>query len=239
MATAQDHRPSADDHAGAPCPLPRRHWGGPVVGGFYLSMGGVHLGLVAADTETYRHFADDGLFGFVRDGWQDVFMAHPAAFGLLLAAGETVLGILLLRGGRAADVGWAGVIAFHVLLMLFGFGFWLWSLPALVRAGALARRDQTAHLVVTPHHLPRRHEMSRRPRQVTSLRRVVRAGESCTERAQHAALAVAHRRRVHPGAARGPRAASCPSPIPTAATWPSAAALPSSTRPWPRSCDSA
>jgi len=80
----------------------------------------------------------------VRDGWQDVFMAHPAAFGLALAAGETVLGILLLRGGRAADVGWAGVIAFNVLLMLFGFGFWLWSLPALVVLVALARRDRTA-----------------------------------------------------------------------------------------------
>src|SRR4051812_44605091 len=97
----------------------RRHWGGPVVGGFYLSMGGVHLGLVAADTETYRHFADAGLFAFVRDGWQEVFMAHPAMFGLALAAGETALGALLLIGGRYAVLGWAGVIAFHLLLMLF------------------------------------------------------------------------------------------------------------------------
>ena len=62
-------------------------------------MGGVHLGLVAADPETYRHFADAGLFGFVRDGWQEIFMAYPEVFGLLLMAGETVLGILLLLGG--------------------------------------------------------------------------------------------------------------------------------------------
>ena len=119
----------------------RRHWGGPVVGGFFLSMGGVHLGLVAADTETYRHFADSGLFGFVREGWQQGFMAHPATFGLLLAAGETALGVLLLLGGRFAAVGWAGVIAFHLLLMLFGFGVWLWSLPALVGLVYLARKD--------------------------------------------------------------------------------------------------
>jgi hypothetical protein len=127
-------------HAGTPA---RRHWGGPVVGGFFLSMGGVHLGLVAADTETYRHFADSGLFGFVRDGWQEVFMAHPATFGLMLAAGEIVLGILLLVGGRYAAVGWAGVIAFHLLLMLFGFGVWLWSLPALAGLVYLARKDAT------------------------------------------------------------------------------------------------
>ena len=72
----------------SPTSHPRRHWGGPVVGGFYLSMGGVHIGLVAADTSTYRHFADAALFPFVRDGWQNIFMAHPTVFGLLLAAGE-------------------------------------------------------------------------------------------------------------------------------------------------------
>jgi len=118
-----------------------RHWGGPVIGGFYLSMGGVHLGLVAAETETYRHFADAGLFAFVRDGWQEIFMAQPVVFGLLLMAGETALGILLLVGGRWASVGWAGAIAFHLLLMLFGFGVWLWCIPALAALVALARKD--------------------------------------------------------------------------------------------------
>lgn len=44
-----------------------------VVGGFFLSMGGVHLGIVAADTGFYRHFADGALFSFVRHGWADVF----------------------------------------------------------------------------------------------------------------------------------------------------------------------
>ena len=112
-----------------------------VVGGFFLTMGGVHLGLVAADTEVYRHFADAGLFAFVRTGWQQVFMQQPAIFGLLLMAGEVVLGVLLLVGGRAATYGWGGVIAFHLLLMLFGFGFWLWSVPAIALLVVLARRD--------------------------------------------------------------------------------------------------
>ncbi len=142
--------------ASATAPSVRRHWGGPVVGGFYLSMGGVHLGIVAADPETYRHFADAGLFGFVRDGWQDIFMAHPAVFGLLLVAGETMLGILLLRGSRATTFGWAGVIAFHLLLMLFGFGIWVWCLPALAALVYLARRDNTTRWshVRTTHAQP-------------------------------------------------------------------------------------
>jgi hypothetical protein len=132
-----------------------RHWGGPVVGGFYLSMGGVHLGLVAADPETYRHFADRGLFAFVRDGWQTIFMTQPAAFGLLLMAGEMALGILLLLGGRSATVGWAGVFTFHLLLMFFGFAIWLWCIPALYAVVHLARKD-TATKWAKPNSVPRR-----------------------------------------------------------------------------------
>ncbi|GAA4743977.1 hypothetical protein GCM10023350_30870 [Nocardioides endophyticus] len=114
-----------------------------LVGGFFLVMGGVHLGLVAADPQIYRPFADAGLFAFVRDGWQEIVMAAPTVWGLLLMGGEIVLGALLLIGGRAARWGWYGVISFHVLLMLFGFGFWLWSVPALVLLTVLARRDLT------------------------------------------------------------------------------------------------
>jgi hypothetical protein len=110
-------------------------------GGFFLTMGGVHIGIVAADTETYRHFADGALFGFVRTGWAEVFMANPMVWGLLLATGEILMGSLLLRGGAPARVGWGCAIAFHVLLMLFGWGFWAWSVPALLVLVRGARTD--------------------------------------------------------------------------------------------------
>jgi hypothetical protein len=112
-----------------------------VVGGFYLSMGGVHLGIIAADAQYYRSFADEALFAFVRDGWADIFMASPRLWGLAMVAGETILGVLLLAGGRWAKLGWTGVIAFHLLLMLFGFGIWAWCVPALVVLVLLARAD--------------------------------------------------------------------------------------------------
>lgn len=46
-----------------------------------------------------------------------------------------------LVGGRAARVGWVGVITFHLLLMLFGVGFFLWSVPALAVLVVAAVRD--------------------------------------------------------------------------------------------------
>lgn len=114
------------------------------VGGFYLVMGGINAGIVAADPETYRTFADGSFWPFVADAWRSVVMAHPVAWILALAAGEVALGVLLLRGGSAAKVGWVGVIAFHVLLMAFGFGFWLWSVPALLLLVPVARADWPA-----------------------------------------------------------------------------------------------
>src|SRR5687768_15819957 len=103
-----------------------------IVGAFYLVMGGVHLGVGAADATVYRHFADDGLFPFVREGWLTIVMAHPSVWGLLLMACEVTLGALLMAGPRTAPVGWAGVIGFHLLLLPFGFWLWTYAVPALV-----------------------------------------------------------------------------------------------------------
>src|SRR3954447_15537116 len=92
-----------------------------VVAALFLWSGGIHVGLLSADPEIYRRFADRALFPFVRDGWAEVFMAQPRAWALALAFAETVTGILLLTRGRAVAAGWVGVIVFHVLLLLFGF----------------------------------------------------------------------------------------------------------------------
>ena len=104
-------------------------------------MGGVHLGLVAADPQVYRHFADNGLFAFVRDRLDRHRDGRPGFYGLLLMAGEVTAGALLLIGGRAARVGWVAVIAFHVLLLVFGWWIWAWCLPALALLTWLAGRD--------------------------------------------------------------------------------------------------
>ena len=111
------------------------------VGGFYLIMGGINAGIVFADPQTYQHFADDAYLDFVTQQWNELVMANPSFWGLLLAAGEILLGILLLQGGPWVRIGWVGVIAFHGLLMLFGLGIWLWCIPVLAVLVPAARAD--------------------------------------------------------------------------------------------------
>lgn len=110
-------------------------------GAFYVCMGGIHIGIALAAPSTYSPFAEESPWAFVRNGWSDVFMAHPMAWGFALAAGEIALGVLLLIGGLYARVGWVGVIVFQGLLVLFGWGFLLWSVPAGVLLALGARHD--------------------------------------------------------------------------------------------------
>lgn len=113
-----------------------------IVGTFFLSMAGVHVGIVAADPQFYGPFADASAVPFVREAWAEVFMAHPAFWGLMVALAETLLGLALLAGRRWAKLGWAGVITFHVLLVLVaGWGILTWCVPALAVLVVLARRD--------------------------------------------------------------------------------------------------
>ena len=100
------------------------------VGQLFLWTSGIHVGIVAADTEFYRTFAN-GALPVVREAWSGVFMASPVLWGLAVALGELLIGLATLRGGRWTQLGLFGAIGFHLCLMLFGWGFWLWSLPML------------------------------------------------------------------------------------------------------------
>lgn len=111
------------------------------VGGFYLMMSGINTGLAAADPQVYEGFAERGLFAFVRAGWSDIVMADPRAWMFALAAGEALTGVLLLLGGRPARLGWLAVLAFHALLLLFGWGVWAYAVPAVAVLGWLLRHD--------------------------------------------------------------------------------------------------
>lgn len=104
-------------------------------------MSGINAGLAVGDPDTYASFADRGLFAFVRDGWSDIVMANPRAWIFLLAAGEALIGAMLLLGGLPARLGWMAVLAFHVLLLPFGWGVWAYAVPALALFAWLARRD--------------------------------------------------------------------------------------------------
>lgn len=113
------------------------------IGGFYLVMAGINIGLVVADAEVYRHFADQGLFSFVRAGWVDVVMAAPGMWIGLLAAGEIVIGAALLAGGPWTLPGYVAIVVFHLALVLFGWGILAWSGPVLLLMALVIRRELT------------------------------------------------------------------------------------------------
>ena len=107
----------------------------------YLASAGVHCVLVTVNPEAYRHFADHAVVPAVARAWGDVFMADPDAWGLTVALGEVLLASALLMGGGWRRLGYAGVIAFNLALTLFGWGFWIWSAPALALIVPLALAD--------------------------------------------------------------------------------------------------
>jgi hypothetical protein len=112
-----------------------------VVGGFFLFTAGVNTGMVLADPSSYEAFADSAALDVVRRQWDQVVMADPTFWLLALAVGEAVIGTLLLLGGRYARAGWIGVIVFHLLLMGFGPGIWLYCLPVLALLVPAAHAD--------------------------------------------------------------------------------------------------
>jgi hypothetical protein len=118
--------PTRSTGAGRRVALARR-----VVGGMFLVGAGVHVGIVAADTEVYRRFADSAL-PVVRTAWREVFMAQPTGWGLAVSAGELAIGTAILASGPWPRRGLLAAIAFHVALMLFGWWAWVWSVPMLV-----------------------------------------------------------------------------------------------------------
>jgi hypothetical protein len=62
-------------------------------------------------------------------------MAAPVFWGSCMVARGDHPRRPAADGGRIAKLGSAGVIAFHLLLMLFGWGIWFWCVPALAGAG--------------------------------------------------------------------------------------------------------
>ena len=112
-----------------------------VFGVMFAGGSAVHVAIVVTGTETYRHFADTAFIPFVKQAWLSVLMPHAALLGLLLAAFELAVGLLILAGGRKTALGLLAALAFHLGLMLLGWGFWFWSIPMLAMLVALLRYD--------------------------------------------------------------------------------------------------
>jgi hypothetical protein len=89
--------------------------------------------------ETYADFAETSYLVFVRETWAALVVPNRWVFISLLVVFEATVGVLVLLGGRWTRLGLIAAVAFHVALLAFGWGFWLWSVPMVLALLLLLR----------------------------------------------------------------------------------------------------
>jgi hypothetical protein len=99
-----------------------------------LGGGLVHAAYLLAGS-SYSGFADAAYISFVRETWESLVVPNQTIFIGLLAAFEATMGLLVLIRGWVRQAALLALIAFNVLLISFGWAYYLWALPI---AGALA-----------------------------------------------------------------------------------------------------
>lgn len=106
------------------------------VGIFFIVMAvgvNVVLSIVAPD-QFVKLGADAPLIPLYGWFFQNVVAPAPQIIGVLAAAGEIAVGLLILSGGRRAKLGLAGAIVFLIVITPLG----IWTLPNPVLAAGLA-----------------------------------------------------------------------------------------------------
>jgi hypothetical protein len=92
--------------------------------------------------DTYASFADAAHFPFVRDTWRAV-VAPPYMFFIgLLVIFEAAMGVLVLSGGRRAEVGMVGILGMQAGLLLFGWVITVGAVLMLIAVGLLLRAQR-------------------------------------------------------------------------------------------------
>jgi hypothetical protein len=114
--------------------------------GLLMLLGGAAVNAISlAVGVDYTDFADDAKFSWVTDAWRAVVPAHDVLLIGLLVAFEATVGVMILFGGRLAQVGLVGAIAFHVCLALFfSWFFTVYGLAMLLPLVMLLRAERRA-----------------------------------------------------------------------------------------------
>lgn len=110
----------------------------------YLGAGAAVNTFMLLGGDDYAKFADGAYVAFVRDTWHSVVVPHHVAWIGMLIAFELTVGVLALLGGWRTQLAYVAAIAFHVALLSFGWGFYLWSLPMIAALATLLRAERRA-----------------------------------------------------------------------------------------------
>lgn len=108
----------------------------------YLGAGALVNAAYLVRGDNYEKFADGSYLAFVRDTWRSLVVPNHYVFISLLVLFELAVGILVLSGGKRTQLALGAAFAFHVALLSFGWGFYLWSLPMLGALGLLLRAER-------------------------------------------------------------------------------------------------
>jgi hypothetical protein len=108
----------------------------------FVVAGALVNAIMLAGGEDYADFADGAYLAFVRDTWRDVVVPNHHAWISLLIGFEAAVGLLAVVGGRSAQLALVAAIAFHVALLSFGWGFYLWSIPMIGAFSLLLRAER-------------------------------------------------------------------------------------------------
>ena len=97
--------------------------------------------------DDYSTFADGAYLTFVHTTWRDVVVPNHHAWIALLIAFELTVGVLVLLGGRRTQLAYVLAVAFHVALLSFGWGFFIWSVPMVAAFSTLLHGERRSSML--------------------------------------------------------------------------------------------
>ncbi len=115
-----------------------------VIGLVYLFGAPTHVYFALMDPAGYRGMSEwaPPVTAVSRVLWEDWFLPNAHYLGLLIAAGELGIALLILSRGRAARLGFVGATAFHLSLAAL-FGMWPYTVPMAIVLGHMTTLEFT------------------------------------------------------------------------------------------------
>jgi uncharacterized membrane protein len=112
------------------------------VGTLMIGAGALVNAMYLATGADWSTFADAAHFDFVRDTWRSLVAPNDLLFISLLIVFEVTAGVLVLSGGRKAQLGYLALIGMHIGLLPFGWvPYTFWAVPMLVAFALLFRAE--------------------------------------------------------------------------------------------------
>jgi hypothetical protein len=115
------------------------------LGIYYVVAGALVHVMYLITGQSYATIADGAHLALVRNAWRSLVAPHQLLFIGLLVVFEATVGVLVLSGGRRAELGMVGILAMHAALLLFGWIYTVLSAVMLVAVGLLLRAQLRSH----------------------------------------------------------------------------------------------